>query len=56
LTDEDAFKALKNRGLSVLVRNEFRPTAADVWIQPPQGLLDFLAEWLQACGGEQVQS
>jgi trehalose 6-phosphate phosphatase len=48
-TDEDAFKALENRGLSVLVRNEFRPTAADIWIQPPQGLLDFLAEWLQAC-------
>ncbi len=52
-TDEDAFKALKDRGLSVLVRKEFRSTAATSWIQPPQGVLDFLSEWLQACG-EQV--
>ncbi len=49
LTDEDAFKVLKDRGLSVLVRKEHRPTAAKAWIQPPQGVLDFLAEWLQAC-------
>jgi trehalose 6-phosphate phosphatase len=48
-TDEDAFRALKNRGLSVLVRGEYRPTEADIWIQPPQGLLDFLKEWLRAC-------
>jgi len=48
-TDEDAFRALKNRGLSVLVRGEYRPTEADIWIQPPQGLLDFLTEWLRAC-------
>jgi trehalose 6-phosphate phosphatase len=48
-TDEDAFKALKNRGLSVLVRKEYRPTAAAKWIQPPEGVLSFLAEWLQAC-------
>lgn len=53
LTDEDAFKALDNRGLSVLVRKEYRPTAANIWIQPPQGLLEFLAHWLQACGGGQ---
>ena len=50
LTDEDAFKVLKDRGLSVLVREEYRPTAAKSWIRPPQGVLDFLAEWLQACG------
>ncbi len=50
LTDEDAFKVLKDRGLSVLVREEYRPTAAKTWIRPPQGVLDFLAEWLQACG------
>ncbi|RMF92919.1 MAG: trehalose-phosphatase, partial [Nitrospinota bacterium] len=35
LTDEDAFQALGNHGLSVLVRPVFRPTAADVWIIPP---------------------
>lgn len=51
-TDEDAFKALKNRGLAVLVRNQFRPTSADAWIQPPQGVLRFLADWLHACGEE----
>ena len=50
MTDEDAFKVLKDRGLSVLVREEYRPTAAKSWIQPPQGVLDFLAEWLQVCG------
>ena len=50
LTDEDAFKALNDRGLSVLVREEYRPTAAKLWTRPPQGVLDFLAEWLQACG------
>ena len=51
-TDEDAFDALRGRGLSVLVRDEFRPTAADIWIQPPDDLLQFLGEWLLACGGE----
>ena len=49
-TDEDASKALKDRGLTVLVREEYRSTAAKLWIQPPQGVLDFLAGWLQACG------
>ncbi len=50
-TDEDAFRALESRGLRVLVRNEFRETAADVWIRPPAGVLDFLAAWAAACGG-----
>jgi trehalose-phosphatase len=45
LTDEDAFKELKGRGLSVLVRGEPRATSADVWIRPPDELLDFLARW-----------
>jgi trehalose 6-phosphate phosphatase len=49
-TDEDAFQAMKPSGLSVLVRKEYRPTAAASWIQPPQGVLNFLAEWLRACG------
>jgi trehalose 6-phosphate phosphatase len=46
LTDEDAFKMLKGKGLGVLVRKELRPTAADLWIQPPEELLDFLAVWV----------
>lgn len=50
-TDEDAFMALQGRGLSVLVRSEFRETAADVWIRPPEGVLTFLADWSAACGG-----
>ncbi len=45
-TDEDAFAAIRGAGLSVLVRKEFRPTGADLWIVPPEELLDFLAGWL----------
>jgi trehalose-phosphatase len=44
-TDEDAFQALQGRGLAVLVRGELRPTAAGLWIRPPEELLDFLARW-----------
>ncbi len=45
LTDEDAFKAIKGKGIGVLVREELRPTIADLWIQPPQELLYFLLKW-----------
>jgi trehalose-phosphatase len=51
LTDEDAFTALKGRGLGVLVRAAPRPTAADVWVQPPGELLAFLWRWHWACVG-----
>jgi trehalose 6-phosphate phosphatase len=51
-TDEDAFHALKGKGLTVLVRSQSRPTAADVWLQPPRELLQFLQEWLRASGGQ----
>jgi trehalose-phosphatase len=51
-TDEDAFCALKGKGLTVLVRTESRPTSADVWLQPPQQLVRFLQDWLRASGGE----
>lgn len=47
-TDEDAFGALHRRGLNVLVRNEFRSTLADAWIQPPEGLYTFLSAWIEA--------
>ena len=47
-TDEDAFQALAGKGLSVLVRQELRETAADLWITPPEELLDFLAHWNRA--------
>lgn len=45
LTDEDAFRALDGRGLSVLVRGELRATAAHLWIRPPEELVDFLRRW-----------
>jgi trehalose-phosphatase len=45
LTDEDAFKALKGKGLSVLVRETYRDTLADCWLRPPDELLEFLQNW-----------
>lgn len=52
-TDEFAFRALNaettaNRGLSVLVRRQWRPTAAHLWIRPPAGLRAFFNDWLRA--------
>ena len=51
-TDEDAFGALADRGLAVLVRDEPRPTKAAAWIRPPEELRRFLGEWNRACSGE----
>lgn len=48
LTDEHAFHAIEGRGLSVLVRRKWRPTAAHLWLRPPSGLRLFLREWLRA--------
>lgn len=48
-TDEPAFRVMNGRGLSVLVRTKWRETAARLWLQPPEELLDFLTQWLQAC-------
>jgi len=47
-TDEHAFEALEGRGLRVLVRPEWRETEADIWIKPPDELLDFLNRWRRA--------
>lgn len=44
-TDEDAFSAIKGRGLGVLVREELRFTEADIWIKPPEELKIFLSRW-----------
>jgi len=49
-TDENGFRAIKGRGLAVLVRPEPRPTMADVWLRPPDDLARFLRDWLIACG------
>jgi trehalose 6-phosphate phosphatase len=52
LTDEDAFKAMPEHGAAILVRPQFRPTAADLWIRPPEELLEFLTRWHEAAGAE----
>ena len=46
VTDEDAFRAVKTRGIGVLVRPQFRETAADVWLQPPHELVEFMRRWV----------
>jgi trehalose-phosphatase len=51
-TDEDAFRALDGRGLSVLVRREPRPTAAELRLEPPEELLQFLSQGLTVCASE----
>ncbi len=48
LTDEDAFGALAGKGLTVLVRQEIRPSAAECWLRPPVELLDFLDTWIES--------
>jgi trehalose 6-phosphate phosphatase len=49
VTDERAFLSLGPLGLSVLVRPEWRETAAALWMRPPEDLREFLTRWLQAC-------
>jgi trehalose-phosphatase len=51
LTDEDAFRALKGKGLGVFVNAKKRETAADIWIRPPEELIEFLSRWNDALGG-----
>jgi trehalose-phosphatase len=48
-TDEDAFAALRGRGLPVLVRPEPRETRAAAWLKPPGEVLAFLKDWNVAC-------
>ncbi len=50
-TDEDAFLAIKGRGLSVLVRPEFRHTSAEAWLRPPEELIEFLKAWIRTTDG-----
>ncbi|MGA8088473.1 MAG: trehalose-phosphatase [Terracidiphilus sp.] len=54
LTDESAFCAInqtRNPHLSVLMRREWRETAAEVWLQPPDQLRWFLRQWEMALSG-----
>jgi trehalose 6-phosphate phosphatase len=50
LTDEDAFNAMGHRGLRVLVRETPQETSADIWLKPPEGLIEFLSRWKEAAG------
>lgn len=52
LTDEPAFKAMPDAGAAILVRPQFRPTVASLWIRPPEGVLEFLARWHREAGGK----
>ena len=51
ITDESAFRAIRGRGISVLVRPTWRQTAAQLWLKPPDDLLHFLGQWLKSCTG-----
>lgn len=47
-TDEQAFHVLGDKALKILVRKKLRPTLADVYITPPNEVLEFLDKWLEA--------
>jgi trehalose-phosphatase len=50
-TDEAAFgvvNALSERGLSAMVRREWRETEAQIWLHPPGELREFLGRWVRA--------
>jgi len=50
LSDEAAFRVVQRlgpRGLTALVRRQWRPTAAELWLHPPAELKAFLTRWLQ---------
>jgi trehalose-phosphatase len=51
ITDEDAFRVLRGRGLPILVRADYRETTAEAWLRPPKELIDFLDGWRgNVCG------
>ncbi|HOX94219.1 MAG TPA: trehalose-phosphatase [Syntrophales bacterium] len=51
VTDEDAFRALRDRGVSIIVREEHGPTEARYGLKNPQEVRIFLERILQACKG-----
>lgn len=51
-TDEEAFRALEPSDLSILVRTEYRPTSAHLWLKPPEQLLEMLNFLASLTGGE----
>jgi trehalose 6-phosphate phosphatase len=51
-TDEEAFGIMAGKGLRVLVRPVLRTTLADLWLQPPDEVIEFLTNWMNACSAE----
>jgi len=49
ITDEDAFAAVGDRGLSILIGREFRKTGAGARIASFEELAEFLTRWDEAC-------
>lgn len=50
LTDEDAFRAIADRGLGIVVRDGERPTSADYALADPDDVRQFL-DWLAELAG-----
>jgi trehalose 6-phosphate phosphatase len=44
-TDDDAFRAVQERGLGIQVGKHAGPTAAEGWIEGPESVATFLDEW-----------
>jgi trehalose-phosphatase len=55
LTDEDAFLALRGHGLTILVRDQPRPSHAEFWLRPPDELIAFLDAWITAAKAAAVK-
>jgi trehalose-phosphatase len=53
-TDEDAFRVLNGRGLTVLVKAKRKFTSAQLWLKPPEELIWFLKGWIRACEGDPI--
>ncbi len=54
-SDEPAFRAIGDRGLSILVRSQWRETSAQLWLKPPDEVSNFLTRWLAACRKEEAR-
>ncbi len=50
-TDEDAFRAIKGRGVGILVSETERPTCAEYLISSPGDLLKFIQNWGKSVEG-----
>ena len=54
-TDEDAFEAIKDRGLGILVADRSRPSGASLRLSPPEEVLAFLKRWTKVRNKKDVQ-